>query len=381
MSVRRLLLGSVVIPAILAGMTTSIAVAQEAPAPVQSLSVRPVGTTENDPNGGQWFFADMTPGETKRFEARMFNPASVPQTVKLYLAGMSFNEQGEAEVTNTPTDIGTWGAFEHREVTIGARETSIEAFTIKVPNGVDPGDHVGAVVVEHTAAGAGNIRTVQRVAVRLYVTLPGDARRDFVIDGVTTKKDSSFFTRELTVAVQLRNTGHVRLEPTVKVDGTPAAGPDLLMSQSTEEFVTSRPVRFWGGPVRMTIDAQTRSVGLPGPSHQLRVTTWVIPWHLLVLIAAAVGLAYLVRLALRRRKGRYSALQSDVRRIERLISQQNRNGGGPDSAPDADDAKAAIRAAIKQARRAGDHATAERLERILDPTGPAPPPGASSLTS
>ena len=115
----------------MAGMMTSVAVAQTEE--VQSLSVRPVGTTATSPNGGQWFIADMNPGDSKRFEALLFNPASVPQTVKLSLAGLEFNAQGSAEVTNDPTDIGTWGTFEHPTVTIGPRASTVQAFSITVP--------------------------------------------------------------------------------------------------------------------------------------------------------------------------------------------------------------------------------------------------------
>ena len=364
MNLRRRLLGSVIIPAVLAGMMTPVASAQTAEQ-IPSVSVRPVGTGENDPNGGQWFVASMNPGETKRLEARIYNPATVPQKVDLYLAGMRFNDNGTVEVTNTPTDVGTWGKFERDSTTIGPRETTIEAFEITVPKGVDPGDHIGAVVFEHSAVGEGNILTLRRVAVRLYVSLPGDARRDFVIDGVTTKKDSWFFTRDLDINVRLRNTGGVRLETTVHVDGKEAVGSELLMSKAAENYEISRAVNFWGGPVRLVVQARTRSLGLPGPARQLRVTVWVIPWHLLALVALIVAIAFGLRLLMRRRGRKYRALQADMRRIERLLAQQNGHPEREVQRPSGvQDREAAIRMAIKQAKRAGDLVTAERLERL-----------------
>jgi len=288
---------------------------------------------------------------------------------------MTFTSAGTAQLSDSSVDIGTWGRFDgkaEKTVTLASRQTSIESFTITAPEDADPGDHIGSIVAEHTPVGVGNIRSIQRVAVRLYATLPGDARRDLAIEEVTATKDSWFYTRELTVSVRLRNTGRVRLEPTVLVDDARADGPGLIMSQSVEDFVVTRPVKFWGGPVRLRIDAQTTAPGgQAGPVRQLRVTTWVIPWHLFVLLAFLGSLVFLGRLAMRRRGGRYQQLQSDMRRIERLISQQGRDEMPADLLAERNDAHAAIRSAIKQARRAGDAQTAERLEKILDETSDA----------
>jgi hypothetical protein len=368
MRIRRIVLGSVIIPALVAGMMMPVAVAQTDGSSIPSLSVRPMGTGENDPNGGQWFVANMEPGETKQLSARLYNPADVAQTVKLYLADMRFNDQGTPEVSNTSTDVGAWGSFEHPDVTIAAKQTVVESFSITAPDGVDPGDHVGAVMVEHTPQGEGNLRAIKRVAVRLYVTLPGDARKEFEIDRVDSAKDAWYFPRELAVTVQLRNTGHVRLEPTVTVDDASAKGPELLMSSATEQYAVTRKVPFWGGPVRLRIDAQTRSLGIAGPVRQMRVTVWVIPWHLLGLLGLVAAAVFGGRKLLRMRGSKYRAIQTDIRRIERLMSQQMQGGSRSNASADAGspaDADGAIRSAIKQARRAGDEATAQRLEQAL----------------
>ena len=339
--------------------------AQERSSQIPAVTLRPVGTDQGDPNGGRWFITNIAPNETKQMDVKVFNPAEIPQTVKLFLADMVFDATGTPEVTNNPVDVGTWGGFKNPVVTLQPRQSLQETFAIRAPAGVDPGDHIGAVVAEHQPQGSGNVLSVSRIAVRLYATLPGDARRQFVIDSVESQKDSAFFTRELDVAVQLKNTGRVRLEPKVTVDGVEAKGSAILMSYSAEPYRVTKKVPFWGGPVRMLVDAQTTSIGVPGPSQQLRVTIWVIPWHLLVLLAFAAGLVYLVRMALRRRGGKYEAMQADMRRIERLITQGAANGNGNGHGDDRTAAHAAIQAAIKQARRVGDADTADRLEQLL----------------
>lgn len=356
-----------IIPAVSAGMIDIARGQSEVSTP--AVIVRPMGTTETDPNGGQWFVTNLEPAQTQEVQVQLFNPASVPQTVKLYLADIRFDRKGIPEVTNSPVDVGTWGSFEQPVVTIEPQETSVQGFTLTAPEGADPGDHVGAVVAEHEPEGSGNIRSIKRVAVRLYATLPGDARKDFVIDGVAAKKDSAFFARELTVTVNLRNTGRVRLEPTVRVDSRTAKGPDLLMSSAVERYVVTRPVPFWGGPVRLRVDAQTRSLGLGGPVRQMRVTVWVIPWHLLAMVVVASGLVLLVRWLIRKRGGRFAAIQADIRRMERLIDIRVNGDQNTERSTSTTDAQAAIRAAGKQARRAGDVDTAERLERSLADAG------------
>lgn len=206
------------------------------------------------------------------------------------------------------------------------------------------------------AAGHRQPPRIKRVAVRLYVTLPGDARKEFEIDGVDSSRDSWFSPRELAVNVQLRNTGHVRLEPTVTVDGARANGSELLMSRATERYIVGRSVPFWGGPVRLRVDAQARSLGIAGPVRQLRVTVWVIPWHLLTGLLALAGLVFAGRKLLRGRGRRYRDIQTDIRRIERLVSQQAQSPRAPaptDAVDDVVDADSAILSAIKQARGQG----------------------------
>jgi len=343
-------------------MVPSRALAQsEAQTP--AVEVHPVGTTRDDPNGGQWFVTTLKPGETTELGVRLYNPAEVTQTVKVYLADIRFDSQGAPEVENNSQDVGTWGQFDVLRMTVPAKQSIIESLPIKAPEAADPGDHIGAVVAEQSPQGSGPVLSIKRLAVRLYATLPGDARKDFVIDKVAVKKDSPFYTRRIGVTVWLRNTGRVRLEPTVAVNGAPARGRVLLLAQSADRYTVTRHVGFFGGPVRLHVDAQTRSLGLAGPVRQLSVTQWVIPWHLFALLILLGGVVLAVRRWLRRRRGRYDSIKSDIRRLERMLTMQHGNGEPVEH--EEGNVHAAILGAIKQARRAGDEQTASRLERRL----------------
>ena len=364
---KRLSILLIVIPALAAGMTTFPAFAQTQ---LPSLDVHPVGTSKTDPDGGQWFFANGIPGQTQRFQMRLYNPTNEPKNVKLYFADMTFNSDGTAVVAATSTDLGRWGRFDDPRLTVGAHKAIFEGFSVTPPKGADPGDHIGAAVVEEAPAGGGPIRSIQRVALRVYMTLPGDARKEFDIHSVSAARRSLFYPRKIDVAVELRNTGRVRLDPTVTVNGAATKGPNELLTQSRELYNITVPVHFWGGPVMLHVNAQTSTFGLPGPARQVSVLVWVIPWHLFALLALLALIVLGVRWIIRRRRARVTGLQADIRRLERLVTLQHesRQAPPPEVAAEAHDARVAIFAAAKQARRAGDLQTAKRLEQFLAET-------------
>ena len=65
----------------------------------------------DSPNGGQWFAVEAERGQTIDVVARVANPADVPQTVNLYLADLTFNDDQPA-VGEPNAGVGAWGAFE-----------------------------------------------------------------------------------------------------------------------------------------------------------------------------------------------------------------------------------------------------------------------------
>jgi hypothetical protein len=84
---------------------------------------------------------------------------------------------------------------------------------------------------------------------------------------------------------------------------------------------------------------------------------------LAIILALIVGLIIILK---RRRKDKdnYAEVKADLKRFEELIKAQE--GGATLPATTVDDPVVAIRAAIKQAKRAGDEKTAAKLESRLD---------------
>ena len=380
------------IPALVAGMALPVPAWAQTTAPpspqVPSIAVTPAYKSPNDPNNGQWFFIDgLLPGQTGQSGAKLTNPASIPQTVHLYLADLDFVADGGARLADEgkSVDIGSWGGFgANATVTLGPGETRVVPFGVSVPRDAEPGDHVGAVVAETAPQTTGDrniLSILRRVATRFYVTLPGEAHAAFSIQTIHMQKDSSLFTREITTTVVLHNDGRVRVRPTVLINGKQAKGSSVLLSNSIEPYFVTQKVPIWGGPVSARVEVHSMVGQADGPAREQTASTFVIPWVLLIGLGLLIGLFRLVRWLWRRRGGKYAAIQADLRRFERLLEHQR--AAGDATADTAHDAELAIKEAIKQAGRAGDKETEIKLRGKLaelreQEAAPSPPPSASS---
>lgn len=335
---------------------------------IPSVGVVPTESRPDDPNRGQWFVFELAPGQTGTTRARITNPADVPQRVKLYFADLVFAADGTPSIREgEQQEVGLWGRFAVPEALVPAKGEVIAEFSVTPdPRTADPGDHVGVVVAESEPQGAGAVKIVKRVATRLYVTVPGDAIRAFEIEKVARKLDSRWFPGQASATVFLRNTGRVRLRPAVTLNGAVAQGPSLLLSASVEQYLAGVRVPWYGGPVRLNVQAVTED----GQIRRVSVSMFVIPWGLLIVLAllstaAAIGVRWW-----RRRRSRVARLQADIRRLEQLIVQRpgvpvtvTAGDGGPgDEGPDE---AGALLAAMKRARRTESWPAFSRLVLAL----------------
>jgi hypothetical protein len=284
------------------------------PDDIPSVGVTPTESHPDDPNKGGWFVFSSEPGWTAETEARIGNPATIPQKVTLYLADLVFGKDGTPTIPNgKPTDVGAWGAFDTPEVVIPPQQFVRVKFHLTVPAGADPGDHVGAVVAESVAQG-GAIKVVKRVATRLYVLLPGNAVKALSITKVTKKLSSPWWPKSLEVTSLVTNTGRARLLPDVRINGVKAKGPELLLARSVEAYTAKVKVPWYGGPVtahvRVESEAGTKTVA---------VSLFVIPWGSLAMLPVLVALGFCLRALNRMRTRRVRRLQADLRRLEGMV--------------------------------------------------------------
>lgn len=328
---------------------------------IPSVSVAPSDTNPEDPNGGQWFFIELSPGEAGRVVARVTNPADVAQDISFYIRDLDFNDNGDPFVNfGEQLDVGLWGVAEIPQARIDPGTSVNIGFRIVPPSDAEPGDHLGVVVAEGQPQGE-DVTITTRVATRLYVTIPGEAERSFEIVSVDIAKDSSFWPRSALVTASLRNSGRVRLQPSVRIKDSQARGSRLLLSRSVEPYVADLHIPWWGGLIRIPVDAEIPD----GSVRRVNRNIFVIPWGLLVILGL-VGLAgwggkrwWVARVS------RVEALGADLKRIEQLLAQRPVGPREPeftDADEDQDDIQfGAIQTGLKQARRTESWAAMVKL--------------------
>jgi hypothetical protein len=231
------------------------------------------------PNGGQWFSVAATPGATIDVAVQLTNSADAAQSVTLYLADLTVGDDDRPAVGDRGVGVGAWGAFDTPTRTVAAHGVAPATFRLSVPANAEPGDHLGAVVAESApTTNAAGVNVVKRVAARLYVTVPGDAKPGVAIAGVRVRNDSALLPRHVSVAIVVRNTGNVRLRPSVTVNGHRVSGPPLVVSRSSERYDARVPLSIWGGRKSLRVEVATRTEAGTGPAAGTTRKITIVPW-------------------------------------------------------------------------------------------------------
>lgn len=364
---------------------------------VQSVMMVPTNTTPNDPDGGQWFYFSLKPGQSAASAAKITNPASVPQTVYLSMADLLFTKDGTPYINKgTQTDVGSWAHFDVPSVTIPP-DTSIDVpFQVKAAGNAEPGDHFGVVVATSQPEKVGRSKAldvVKIVAVRMFITIPGVATKSFQIGSITSKLDSALLPHRATVSVVVRNTGRIRLDPKVSIGGVKATGSPVLLAESSQLYTAKVHVPLYGGPVNEDVVVTTNYAGLSKKvGHSQFVFPFAVIAFLLLLGLAGFGVAMLIRRRVRKQR----RLRADLRRLEQMVLSRPGLAPGPPhevAATDAGDAPpgdrdgdgdgpatltsasvnsaavSAMESAIKRARRSGHTETLPELAIALHEAG------------
>jgi hypothetical protein len=218
----------------------------------------------------------------------------VAQRVSLYLTDLGFD--GDRPMVGDPgVGVGGWGSFEQPTVELEPHAITPARFTITVPEDAEPGDHIGAVVVESQPTASGDVQVVKRVASRLYVTVPGDASASVDIESIDVRLQGALLPRRADVVVVVRNTGATGLDTEVTVNGHPLQGATRVVTRSAERYAGEVPVSVLGGRVGFHVVVDTS-----GPTAEETKTILVVPWWSGVALFIG-GLGFLTLRELRRR--------------------------------------------------------------------------------
>jgi hypothetical protein len=291
-----------------------------APSSSGTFAVQPSGP--DGPGGRDYFVYTLRPGQVFGDTVGISNLGDETQTFAVY-ATDAFNTPdagfGLLREEEQPVDVGTWVELGATQYTLDPGERVDIPFSLTVPTDASPGDHAGAIVAQvipRTGAdepdeGVGfDVRL--RIGARIYVRVDGPLSPSLTVERFRMEYDTPvnpFGTNQARVTYVVTNTGNTRLQPTasLRVAGLLGLGstavpvreiPELLPGSSLEIAEIVPDVRPLG---RLTATLRLQAP-LDGVDLERSVSTWAIPW--LVVVALALAVAYLVYRYVSRRRTR-----------------------------------------------------------------------------
>jgi hypothetical protein len=311
---------------LLAGLTIPAggALAASQPDPgAGTLGVRLVpspGAPSSDPLARTYIIASVAPGARLTRQVEISNTTADSMPVLAYAAAASTNGGvfGFAD-GHTQNDVSSWTRLSRPSIDIAAGETVLEDVTIRVPRNAAAGEHYAVIWAEASASApsGGGVRLVNRVGVRVYLTVAksGVAASMFTLSGLHADRSGG----EALIVAVVHNTGGSTLTATGDVtlrDGPSGlrAGPFPItlrqpIAPGGSESVTARigstlPLGPWR--VRMVVRsgnltrAVTGTLTFPaapahGPTPDGNGRTWTTAIGLLLLALLAIAGAAVLR--------------------------------------------------------------------------------------
>lgn len=304
-------------------LLAALAFAVFAPAPAfadDSDGISGTPADANGPDGRSRLSYQAEPGQHIDDFYTVRNTGTTNQSFTVF-ATDAFNTDdgayGLLDTDATPTDAGSWVAFEggaiQLSVPLEPGASATVPFTVDVPADARPGDHAAGIVISSVSPD-GEILVDKRVATRLYVRVPGDLKPNLTISNISADYASELnpFTGAVDVTFTVANNGNVALAARTQVGVNALFGigagdrvtgeiAELLPGAHRTLTVTVPDVGQWGylnAVVKLvpTVDAEALN---PGPLREVSRDSVVIavPWILLALLV----IAGLVMLGLRLR--------------------------------------------------------------------------------
>lgn len=289
-------------------------------------SVRPT-PTDAQPDRPNFQF-DLEPGVTLRDSLRIRNYGPEPLPLVIYASDALTTSTGAMDLlpaSDAPSDLGAWITLDQTgTVTVPAQSTLDVPFTLTVPANATPGDHSGGIVTSYVSPVDNGNQTVvvdRRLANRVQVRVAGELDPQLTLSDVTVDYQGTpnpFGTGTATVRYTVTNTGNVRLAADQMVtiagrfglpgrEATLEPLPELLPGNSltyVAEIPDVWPVLRADATVTLTPTASRAGDTFEAdtPAVSTTVTTWAVPWTLLVLLAVVILLPLYSRWSRRRRE-------------------------------------------------------------------------------
>jgi hypothetical protein len=299
-----ILIAAVLVAGLLAPAPSAAAPAQEP----SSWGVVPAQRKGEPPRPA--FLLDLVPGVDVEDVALVVNDGDKPLAVDLYPADGGNLDDGSfaLESARQPKDgMGAWIELPFTDAVVQPGKALPVPFTVHVPDDVEPGDHSGGIVAIDAEASAveeddGTALSVkQGIGVRVHGRVGGPAHAGIEVLDVSVDTDqdlASLFGAPTTATVTytLRNSGNLRITPTISVDvggiGPSAAAEDRQIIDflpGATATITEEVSGVWPtGLVTATVSASALDTSDSASSKAL-----LVPWALVAMLGG--GLAFFIR--------------------------------------------------------------------------------------
>ncbi|MDR6973788.1 hypothetical protein J2X68_000457 [Streptomyces sp. 3330] len=276
-----------------------------------------------------YFYVSADPGRTIEDKVVVANKTDEPLTFRLYAAdayntardgGFAVKSLGEKM-----RGVGAWAELPKDRVTVPGRATVTVPFTVRVPEGAEPGDHPGAIVAldERVEQGGGGVALgVQRaVGARIYLQVGGPTLPALAVENVRIGHDQSLIPglgdSTATISYTLHNTGNVTLAPKVELKASGLFGRTLLtrdLQKLPSQLLPGQRVRLterWRDAPRFDWTDVTLTATAKGTEESATASFVAVPWLVTALLAAGAGAG--AWLLIRRRRTRAEGARGTAR--------------------------------------------------------------------
>jgi len=277
-----------------------------------ALGIRPANPDPAQPFGKSWFIYNTADfGKEISDKVEVVNLSNVPIRARVWVADAITTSDGAYAIKEESSEIGTWvnfpGSGSSLTVDLGANETKVLDFILKVPTNAEVGDHMGAIMIQAVgtlselegkkAEIAPGMKIVTRIGARVYLTVSGEQIRALEFPKFTWKmRDGKFY-----FLLTLLNKGNVRIEPQGEI-----AIKNILGTKIGELNIPNRVV-FPKGEIVLPIEwedipfwvkfsgftAAARVVYGSGLEATQIMTAVVLPWYVPTIFGGIVVLLVL----------------------------------------------------------------------------------------
>ncbi|RIV41176.1 hypothetical protein [Micromonospora radicis] len=328
---------------VVVGSVTPAGAAAQPAGPTVTWAVQPAN--QQGPDGRRWVELTLDPGQVVTEHLAVRNFGAAPVVFSLKAADGYLTDKGRFNMLSSDrvsVDGGTWIEVQEK-VTVGARETRVVPFTIRVPVDASPGDHPAGIAASVVSA-SGAVAVESRVGFRVMLRASGTVTAALSAEGLAATYRRSWnpftagtlrvtYTASNTGNVAVTGTGRVRTEELFGLVTRDGPGEVAETLPGGERQVEAAVGGVWGlgrvttgvevtpavvGGDPAVVGGDPAVVGGDPAGAQLRpavatVTVWVLPWPQLALVVVLAALVLLWRGVTRRRRRRLARLLAEAR--------------------------------------------------------------------